>query len=69
MQALEHYDNQEFDQALKVFDGIAETSKILFNCGVIYATIGEHEKAVRRMSLAMRSSDSRRWCVTSALSV
>jgi hypothetical protein len=47
VQALAHYDNQEFEQALKVFDGIADTSKILFNCGIIYATIGEHEKAVR----------------------
>lgn len=45
--ALDHYDNHEFDQALKVFDNIADTSKILFNCGIIYATIGEHEKAVR----------------------
>lgn len=47
MQALVHYDRQEFDEALRVFDGIADTSKILFNCGIIYATIGEHEKAVR----------------------
>ncbi|RMJ21158.1 hypothetical protein PHISP_07973 [Aspergillus sp. HF37] len=46
VQALAHYDNQEFEQALKVFDDIADTSKILFNCGIIYATIGEHEKAV-----------------------
>lgn len=29
-----------------MFDNIADTSKILFNCGVIYATLGEHEKAV-----------------------
>ncbi|RAL03451.1 putative PB1 domain protein [Aspergillus ibericus CBS 121593] len=46
VQALEHYDNQEYDEALRVFGTIAETSKILFNCGVIYATLGEHEKAV-----------------------
>ncbi|KAA8650494.1 hypothetical protein EYZ11_007666 [Aspergillus tanneri] len=44
--ALEHYDNQEFEDALHVFNSIADTSKICFNCGVIYATLGEHEKAV-----------------------
>lgn len=47
MAALAHYDNNEFDDALKEFDGISDTSKILFNCGVIHATLGEHEKAVR----------------------
>ena len=46
MAALTHYDNNEFDEALKEFDGISDTSKILFNCGVIHATLGEHEKAV-----------------------
>ncbi|KAJ5907457.1 hypothetical protein N7495_000139 [Penicillium taxi] len=44
--ALEAYDNQEFETSLQFFDQIADTSKILFNCGVIYATIGEHGKAV-----------------------
>jgi hypothetical protein len=44
--ALAHYDNNEFDDALKTFDNIPDTSKILFNCGVIHATLGEHEKAV-----------------------
>ncbi|KAE8144616.1 hypothetical protein BDV25DRAFT_171321 [Aspergillus avenaceus] len=44
--ALEHYDHQEYDEALRVFGLIADTSKICFNCGVIYATLGEHEKAV-----------------------
>lgn len=46
MQALAHYDNNEFEEAIKVFENIADTSKILFNIGVIYATLGEHEKAV-----------------------
>jgi hypothetical protein len=49
--ALNHYDNNEFDEALKEFDGISDTSKILFNCGVIHATLGEHEKAVRLAAL------------------
>ncbi|KAF2144909.1 uncharacterized protein K452DRAFT_295479 [Aplosporella prunicola CBS 121167] len=44
--ALAAYDNNEFDEALSYFDAIADTSKILFNCGVIHATLGEHEKAV-----------------------
>lgn len=46
MTALGHYDNNEFDEALKDFENIADTSKILFNMGVIHATLGEHEKAV-----------------------
>lgn len=44
--ALARYDNNEFDEALGDFDKIADTSKILFNMGVIHATLGEHEKAV-----------------------
>ena len=40
------YDNNEFDSALGEFDKIADTSKILFNMGVIHATLGAHEKAV-----------------------
>lgn len=46
VQALDAYDNQEFDEALRFFSIIADTSKILFNCGVIYATLGEHNNAV-----------------------
>ena len=44
--ALGHYDSNEFEAALKTFDGISDTSKILFNCGIIHATLGEHDKAV-----------------------
>lgn len=50
MAALARYDNNEFDDSLAEFDKICDTSKILFNMGVIHATLGEHEKAV---SLAM----------------
>jgi hypothetical protein len=46
VQALDAYDNQDFEESLRHFDLIADTSKILFNCGVIYATLGEHDKAV-----------------------
>ncbi|KAF2633636.1 hypothetical protein BU25DRAFT_444325 [Macroventuria anomochaeta] len=52
--ALGSYDNNEFDEALKVFDQISDTSKILFNCGVIHATLGEHEKAVDCYQRAVR---------------
>ncbi|EKV09423.1 Octicosapeptide/Phox/Bem1p [Penicillium digitatum] len=46
VQALDAYDHQEFEESLRCFNQIADTSKILFNCGVIYATLGEHHKAV-----------------------
>lgn len=50
VEALSYYDNDEYEQALMVFDRIADTSKILFNCGVINATLGEHMKAVCAMT-------------------
>ncbi len=34
------------------FDKIGDTSKILFNMGVIHATLGEHEKAVSDILVA-----------------
>lgn len=52
--ALGHYDNNEYDEALKEFDGISDTSKILFNLGVIHATLGQHEKAVSTVPLSIR---------------
>lgn len=52
--ALAAYDNNEFDESLRLFDNIADTSKILFNCGVIHATLGEHEKAVESYLRATR---------------
>ncbi|KAH8653416.1 tetratricopeptide [Xylariales sp. PMI_506] len=54
VEALGHYDNNEFDEALKSFDTIADTSKILFNMGVIHATLGEHEKAVECYQRAIK---------------
>ncbi|KAI7541989.1 hypothetical protein KC343_g16570, partial [Hortaea werneckii] len=44
--ALAAYDNNEFENALRCFEQIADTSKILFNAGVIHATLGEHAQAV-----------------------
>ncbi|TDZ18778.1 Neutrophil cytosol factor 2 [Colletotrichum orbiculare MAFF 240422] len=52
--ALGRYDNNEFDEALKDFENISDTSKILFNMGVIHATLGEHEKAVECYQRAIR---------------
>ncbi|KAL7817999.1 hypothetical protein V8C44DRAFT_347552 [Trichoderma aethiopicum] len=52
--ALGRYDNNEFDEALAEFDKIGDTSKILFNMGVIHATLGEHEKAVECYQRAIR---------------
>ncbi|KAI0145865.1 hypothetical protein F4776DRAFT_379608 [Hypoxylon sp. NC0597] len=52
--ALSRYDNNEFEEALKEFDNISDTSKILFNMGVIHATLGEHEKAVECYQRAIR---------------
>ncbi|KAI8634899.1 tetratricopeptide [Xylariaceae sp. FL1651] len=46
--ALGRYDNNEFEEALGEFENISDTSKILFNMGVIHATLGEHEKAVSK---------------------
>lgn len=44
--ALQAYDKEDFDKALQLFGTIADSSKILTNMGLIYATIGEHETAV-----------------------
>ncbi|CCC11467.1 unnamed protein product [Sordaria macrospora k-hell] len=52
--ALTQYDNSEFDAALQEFEKIADTSKILFNMGVIHATLGQHEQAVECYQRAIR---------------
>ncbi|MCJ1379363.1 hypothetical protein MMC17_002464 [Xylographa soralifera] len=54
VEALAQYDNTEFEESLRTFDGISDTSKILFNCGVIHATLGEHDKAVECYQRAVR---------------
>ncbi|KAH0537229.1 hypothetical protein FGG08_005971 [Glutinoglossum americanum] len=54
VQALTHYDNNEFEEALKCFEPIADTSKILFNCGVIHATLGAHQLAVECYQKSVR---------------
>jgi len=44
--ALSHYDKNDFQRSLEAFQPIADTSKILFNCAVIQATLGRHSAAV-----------------------
>jgi len=46
--SLKAYDEEDFEKALDLFSRIADSSKILTNMGLIYATIGEHEAAVER---------------------
>ncbi|KAH7926948.1 hypothetical protein BV22DRAFT_1127733 [Leucogyrophana mollusca] len=50
--ALKAYDAQDFENALDLFSRIADSSKILTNMGLIYATIGEHEAAVEQFTAA-----------------
>ncbi|KAH7144458.1 hypothetical protein B0J13DRAFT_585185 [Dactylonectria estremocensis] len=52
--ALGRYDNNEFEDSIVEFEKIQDTSKILFNMGVIHATLGEHEKAVEAYQRAIR---------------
>ncbi|KAH6914261.1 NADPH oxidase regulator NoxR [Coprinopsis sp. MPI-PUGE-AT-0042] len=44
--ALAAYDDKDYEKALELFSQIADSSKILTNMGLIYATLGEHENAV-----------------------
>ncbi|OCH92030.1 hypothetical protein OBBRIDRAFT_727608 [Obba rivulosa] len=53
-QALSAYDAQDFDRSLSLFSQIADSSKILFNIGIIYATLGEHEAAIDQFDAAVQ---------------
>ncbi|KAF9018437.1 NADPH oxidase regulator NoxR [Hymenopellis radicata] len=46
--ALKAYDEEDFEKSLDLFARIADSSKILTNMGLIYATLGEHEAAVEK---------------------
>ncbi|KAI5118279.1 hypothetical protein M0805_006020 [Coniferiporia weirii] len=50
--ALTAYDAEDFERALDLFSRIADSSKILTNMGLIYATLGEHEAAVEQFNAA-----------------
>lgn len=47
-EAVRYHDKGELEKSLNTFNEIADTSRILFNCGVIHAALGEHADAVRR---------------------
>ncbi|KAK6502889.1 hypothetical protein TWF481_007929 [Arthrobotrys musiformis] len=46
VQALERYDQGNFKASIETFAHAGETSKALFNIGIIHATIGEHDEAI-----------------------
>jgi neutrophil factor 2 len=50
--ALKAYDDNDFDRSIELFSEIADSSKIQTNIGLIYATIGEHERAVEHFAQA-----------------
>ncbi|KAI0687945.1 hypothetical protein C8T65DRAFT_835120 [Cerioporus squamosus] len=50
--ALQAYDQEDFEKSLELFSQIADSSKILTNIGLIYATLGEHEAAVEQFAAA-----------------
>ncbi|KDQ55044.1 hypothetical protein JAAARDRAFT_134290 [Jaapia argillacea MUCL 33604] len=50
--ALKAYDAEDFEKALDLFSRIGDSSKILTNMGLIYATVGEHEAAVEQFMAA-----------------
>lgn len=50
--ALKAYDEEDFDKSLQLFGQIADSSKILTNIGLIYATLGEHEAAIENFNAA-----------------
>lgn len=50
--ALKAYNEEDFEKSLETFTLIADSSKILTNMGLIYATLGEHEAAVEQFIAA-----------------
>ncbi|KAI5843646.1 hypothetical protein BZA05DRAFT_422164 [Tricharina praecox] len=54
VEALEYYDNEQYENALEIFEQNADTSKIYFNIGMIHATLGQHERAVESYARAVK---------------
>ncbi len=50
--ALKAYDEEDYEKSLELFSAIGDSSKILTNMGLIYATLGEHEAAVEQFIAA-----------------
>jgi len=44
--ALALYDQNDLEASIVAFQPLADTAKVLFNCGIICATLGVHRTAV-----------------------
>ncbi|ODV88473.1 hypothetical protein CANCADRAFT_4613 [Tortispora caseinolytica NRRL Y-17796] len=47
------YENHEYEEAIEIFKSMDPTSKIAFNQGIIYATIANHQQAVKEFEVAL----------------
>ncbi|KAI9277568.1 hypothetical protein BY458DRAFT_453140 [Sporodiniella umbellata] len=47
------FDKKQFESSLRTFIGIAETSKIHFNIGLIFAIVEEHDRAIASYNKAI----------------
>lgn len=52
--ALEAYDGNELNEAMRHFEKISDTSKICWNIGIILATMGRHEEAIMKFEEATK---------------
>ncbi|KAJ2451639.1 hypothetical protein EV183_003470 [Coemansia sp. RSA 2336] len=52
-QAVEYFDEQDYDLALEVFESIADSAKIHFNIGLIHGRKLNHEGAIKAYSRAL----------------
>lgn len=46
VKALEAFEKKEYREALHQFSKIADSSRIMFNVGVVHATMGDHKAAI-----------------------
>jgi len=53
-EAVISFDEQDYDKALALFETIADSAKIHFNIGMIYATLGEHQTACQSYTQAIQ---------------
>ncbi|KAI8584100.1 hypothetical protein K450DRAFT_218145 [Umbelopsis ramanniana AG] len=53
LRACEAYDREDYDQALKLFIGLADTAKMHFNIGLVLATIDDYPRALAAYSKAI----------------
>ncbi|KAH8552061.1 hypothetical protein BGW37DRAFT_490542 [Umbelopsis sp. PMI_123] len=53
LRACEAYDREDYDQALKLFIGLADNAKMHFNIGLVLATIDDYPRALAAYSKAI----------------